>query len=111
MPISRFILALAGCFILSESAAQGSLLKTKFYCRATSGKTAAILRELSGYCGVAIEFSPSSLDTTKKHNLAAGRTTLGAVLDKILAGQYVTVAERNNKIIIGKSNIPLPDGP
>lgn len=110
MPIFRFILALAGCFILSESAAQGSLLKTKFYCRATSGKTTAILHELSGYCGVAIEFSPSSLDTTKRHNLTAGRTTLGAVLDKILAGQYVTVTERNNKILIGKSSTPLAEG-
>lgn len=110
MPIFRLILALAGCFILSESAAQGSLLKTKFYCRATSGKTATILRELSGYCGVAIEFSPSSLDTTKRHTLTAGRTSLGAVLDKILAGQYVTVTERNNKIIIGKGSTPLPNG-
>lgn len=110
MPMFRLILALAGCFILSESAAQGSLLKTKFYCRATSGKTAAILRELSGYCGVAIEFSPSSLDTTKRHTLTAGRTSLGAVLDKILAGQYITVTERNNKIIIGKGSTPLPNG-
>ncbi|MCF6406705.1 TonB-dependent receptor [Chitinophaga filiformis] len=110
MPIFRFILALAGCLILSESMAQGSLLKTKFYCRATHGKTAAILRELSGYCGVAIEFSPSSLDTAKIHTLTAGRTSLGAVLDKMLAGQYVTVTERNNKIIVGKGSTPLPDG-
>lgn len=110
MPIFRFMLILACCFILSESAAQSTLIKTKFYCRATSGKTAAILRELSGYCGVAIEFSPSSLDTVKQHILSAGRTSLGAVLDKILAGQYVTVTDRNNKIIIGKGDTPLPAG-
>lgn len=110
MPIFRSMLALAACFILSESAAQSSLLKTKFYCKATSGKTAAVLRELSGYCGVTIEFSPSSLDTTKRHILTAGRTSLGIVLDKMLAGQYVTVTERNNKILIGKGNTPLPDG-
>jgi hypothetical protein len=104
------MLVLAGCFILSESAAQGSLLKTKFYCKATSGKTAAILRELSGYCGVTIEFSPAALDTNKTHILIAGRTSLGAVLDKVLTGEYVTVTERNNKIIIGKSNTLLQGG-
>lgn len=103
----RFLLAVAGCFILSDGMAQSNLLKIKFYCQATEGSTNAVLHDLAAYSKINIEYAPSSLDSTRKISLPAGETSLGAALNRTLAGQKLSIIERNNKIIIVAADSPL----
>jgi hypothetical protein len=103
----RFLLAVAGCFILSDGMAQSNLLKMKFYCQATEGSADAVLHDLAIYSKTNIEYAPSSLDSTRKISLPAGETSLGIALNRVLAGQKVSIIERNNKIIIVAADSPL----
>jgi hypothetical protein len=90
--------------------AQHRLLRTTFHCKSSQGNAHELLHELVAYCGINIEYSPSSLDQSQQITLTAGETTIGTVLNKILKGQRVTVIEKNDKLIIASANTPLPPG-
>src|ERR1044072_2019903 len=108
MSFLRLLLVIMSMCLAGNSMAQQHLLKIKFDCKAASGNAHAVLHDLVSYCGVNIEYSPSSLDTTHIINLPGKETTIGAVLNLILKGQRVTVIEKNNKILIGAAATPLP---
>jgi len=104
-----FFVVVCTCLFYSGMA-QNRLFKKTFNCRAAQGNANELLHDLVNYCGVNIEYSPSSLDNTQKISLPAGETSIGAVLNKILKGQRVAVIEKNDKIIIGAADAPLPPG-
>jgi len=108
--MQRVLLVVVCALMFTGSMAQQRLLKTKFICRASAGTASELLHELVSYCGINIEYSPSSLDNSQRIGLAAGETTIGAVLNKILKGQRVTVIEKNDKLIIAAATAPLPPG-
>jgi hypothetical protein len=110
MFIQRVILVAIGTLLFTNSMAQHRLLKTTFTCKAAEGNAHELLHELVSYCGINIEYSPSSLDNTQRITLTAGETTIGTVLNKILQGQRVSVIEKNDKIIIASATTPLPPG-
>jgi hypothetical protein len=110
MSIFRVLLAAMCTMLFTNGMAQHRLLKTKFTCKAAEGNAHELLHELVSYCGINIEYSPSSLDNTQQITLTAGETTIGTVLNKILKGQRVSVIEKNNKIIIAAATTPLPPG-
>jgi hypothetical protein len=110
MYMLRLLLAAICTLLFTNSMAQHRLLRTKFTCKAAEGNAHELLHELVAYCGINIEYSPSSLDNTKRATLNAGETTIGTVLNKILKGQRVSVIEKNDKIIIAAAAAPLPPG-
>lgn len=108
MSFLRLLLVIMSMCLAGNSMAQQHLLKRKFDCKAASGNAHALLHDLVSYCGVNIEYSPSSLDTTHTINLSGKETSIGAVLNLILKGQRVAVIEKNNKILIGAAATLLP---
>jgi len=108
--MQRVLLVVVCTLLFTGSMAQQRLLRKKIICRASAGTAPALLHELVSYCGINIEFSPSSLDTSQQISVAAGETTIGTVLNKILKAQWVTVIERGDKIIIATAATPLPPG-
>lgn len=58
---------------------------------------------------VIIEYASNHLDTAKWITLTGFPTTLGAVLQQVLKDQKVSILEKNNKIILIPSLVPLPD--
>ncbi|OQP57624.1 hypothetical protein A3860_08310 [Niastella vici] len=108
--MQRVILVVVCTLLFTGSMAQQRLLRTKFNCKASAGTASGLLHELVTYCGINIEYSPSSLDNSQQIALTAGETTIGAVLNKILKAQRVAVIERNDKIIIAAATTPLPPG-
>lgn len=56
-----------------------------------------------------IEYASGSLDTGKIIVLTGSPATLGAVLQQVLKDQKISILEKNNKIILVPSPLPLPD--
>jgi hypothetical protein len=110
MLIHRVLLVTICTLLVTAGMAQHRLLRTTFHCRASQGNAHELLHELVSYCGINIEYSPSSLDQSQQIILTGGETSIGAVLNKILKGQRVTVIEKNDKLIIASANTPLPPG-
>ncbi|WP_162915685.1 TonB-dependent receptor [Paraflavitalea soli] len=57
---------------------------------------------------VVIEYASNNLDTAKVISLTGFPNTLGAVLQQVLKDQNVSILEKNNKIILIPSPVPLP---
>lgn len=110
MFIQRVSLAAICILLFTSGMAQHRLLKTTFNCKAATGNAHELLHELVSYCGINIEYSPSSLDKSQQITLTARKTTLGAALTIILKGQRVSVIEKNDKIIIASAPAPLQPG-
>ncbi len=90
--------------------AQSTLLKKKFNCKASSGTLPVLLGRVSDLSGVIIEYSPYYLNQERTADLPEGRITLGTALDQILAGEKVTLEEKNDKIILVPSSSLLTKG-
>lgn len=56
-----------------------------------------------------IEYASNSIDTGKIIRLTGSPTTLGAVLQQVLKDQKIAILEKNDKIILIPSPVPLPD--
>ncbi|RBL91971.1 TonB-dependent receptor [Chitinophaga flava] len=80
--------------------AQTGLLGRRFACHKTRGTITSLLEKISNYSGTVIEYSGGYLDQGGEMRLREEETSLGAVLNELLAGKQVKIAERNGKVIL-----------
>lgn len=80
------------------------LIRKKVLCQVTKGTIPFLLDKVSSYSGIVIEYSTHYLNTDTVLTIDGGMAALGTVLNQVLAGQKVSIEERNNKIILAPSN-------
>lgn len=86
---------------------QDGLLERRFMCYTARGTAPFLLRKVSTYSNVVIEYAGTYLEGGSTMQLREGVTTLGNVLNGLLAGKRVRVTERNGKIVLIPSDIVL----
>lgn len=64
------------------------------------GSIGQFLFEISTRSGITVEYSSNNLDTGKIVTLRGRPSTVGAVLQQVLRGQKISMAEKNGKIIL-----------
>ncbi|MBC9914426.1 TonB-dependent receptor [Chitinophaga varians] len=80
--------------------AQTGLLGKRFTCHEIHGTIPFLLEKVSTYSGTVIEYASGYLDGKGDTRLREGTTTVGAVLNELLAGKYVKIEERNGKVML-----------
>src|SRR5688572_2261691 len=73
------------------------------------GSIRAFLEDINHNSPIIIEYSANFLDTGKIVTLRGSPSTIGAVLQQVLADQKVNLLEKNNKLILAPSPVPLPE--
>lgn len=94
--LSLIILATGNCYTF----AQGKLLEAKFVCHAERGTVLFLLRRISARSGIVIEYAEQYLNGNQMAELKEETTTVGNILNSLLAGRKVTIEERNGKIML-----------
>ena len=96
------------CLIGQLSAAQKPTMLKSFYRPSISfGTIKDFLDDINHQSHFIIEYSISSLDSSSRVFLAGDPISLGKVLQQVLAGQKVSLVEKNNKIILVPSQYPI----
>ncbi|HVI45724.1 MAG TPA: hypothetical protein VM802_12690 [Chitinophaga sp.] len=91
----------------SSAFAQGRLLGKRFTCHTVKGTVTALLEKLGVWSGTVIEYSGQYLEGGGIISLQEKETTVGEVLNELLAGRKVKIAERNGKIVLIPSEAVL----
>ncbi|WP_143306445.1 TonB-dependent receptor [Chitinophaga vietnamensis] len=87
--------------------AQQRLLERRFTCHAAKGSVPFLLARVSADSHAAIEYAAQYLEGGSPMELKEGETTLGQVLNGLLAGRKVKVDERNGKIMLIPADLTL----
>lgn len=103
------ILLLCSCQAFVLQAQQQRLFAHAWRPAISKGSIDQFLRDINLNSGVIIEYASHSLDTSIVIELKDNPATIGAVLQQVLKGQLVKVIEKNNKLILVPSPIPLPE--
>ena len=74
-----------------------------------TGSIRNFLDDINQHSPTIIEYSASFLDTGRVITLTGSPETIGAVLHQVLADQKINLIEKNNKLIITPSPVPLPE--
>ena len=107
-PIYAFLILLfmAG----KEAQAQRkSMLYRPFRSQLQKGAIKAFLDEINARSGIQVEYSSVSFRNDKIVSPSADLLTLGTLLQQILSGEKVSVLEKNDKIILTPSDLPLAE--
>ncbi|OQP61808.1 hypothetical protein A3860_30545 [Niastella vici] len=73
------------------------------------GSIRDFLNDINLNSHIFIEYADNFIDTGKIITLRGSPETIGAVLQQVLADQKVNLLEKNNKLILTPSPIPLPE--
>ncbi len=73
----------------------------------TKGSIRAFLEDINQHSSIIIEYAANFLDTGKVIILSGSPETIGTVLQQVLCDQKVNLLEKNNKLIITPSPVPL----
>ncbi|HUP12081.1 MAG TPA: hypothetical protein VM187_07720, partial [Niastella sp.] len=73
------------------------------------GSVRAFLNDINEHSPIIIEYSANFIDTGKVIDLSGSPETIGAVLQQVLHHQKINLLEKNNKLIITPSPVPLSD--
>ncbi|MBE7173247.1 MAG: TonB-dependent receptor [Williamsia sp.] len=103
------LLILSVLFITGAHAQNTPLLARSCELRTQKGTIRQLLDTLSRSTNITIEWAAASIDTGKMVALANATLTLEQVLRQILKGQFVSLAEKNGKIILVPAAEPLAD--
>jgi hypothetical protein len=75
----------------------------------STGSIRDFLDDINHHSPIIIEYAANFLDTGKIITLRGSPETIGMVLQQVLQDQKINLLEKNNKLIITPSPIPLPD--
>lgn len=89
--------------------AQQRIFSTPFSPSTDKGSIGSFLEDINHQSNLIIEYTSSAVDTGKFIILQGKPATIGALLQQVLKAQKIRVLERNGKLILAPSNIPLPD--
>ena len=90
--------------------AQRSVLSARSYLPPfEKGSVKNFLDDINRSGKAIIEYASNSVDTGKVIVLTGTPVTLGAVLQQVLKDQEISILEKNNKLILIPSLVPLPD--
>jgi len=98
---------ISACFIVFLSsilfAQKKTLLSYPFRSEIKKGSVRAFLEEINNRSGINIEYASNSLDVDQIIELDGDESSVGSVLQKVLNGQHTRLLEKNNKLILVKS--------
>jgi hypothetical protein len=75
----------------------------------STGSIREFLNDINQHSPIIIEYAANFLDTGKVITLRGSPETIGMVLQQVLQEQKINLLEKNNKLIITPSPIPLPE--
>lgn len=97
------IFLLTVCWVAFSFAQKKALLSHPYHSNIKKGTVVQFLEELNTRSGIVIEYASNSVDVNRLVELDGTETSVGAVLQRVLKGQYTKLLERNNKLILVKS--------
>lgn len=97
------IFLLTVCWVAFSFAQKKGLLSHPYHSNIKKGTVVQFLEELNTRSGIVIEYASNSVDVNHLVELDGTETSVGAVLQRVLKGQYTKLLERNNKLILVKS--------
>lgn len=80
-----------------------ALLSTPFHSDLKAGHVSEFLDELNSRTNMIVQYASNIVDANKTVALDGTETTIGAFLKKVLTGQRVKLLEKNNKLLLVKS--------
>src|SRR5688572_16712726 len=108
--MNRLYSILLALFIVQLTQAQRVSLFTRPYTPSFyKGSIRAFLDDINQHSAIIIEYAANFLDTGKVITLTGSPETIGPVLQQVLRNQQINLLERNNKLIITPSPVPLPE--
>ena len=106
--VKYFLLLILSCTITKELLAQKkSILYRPFHSRLQKGTIRQFLDEINKESGILIEFSSITFHEDKIVILREEPVTLGALLQQVLDDEKVKAIEKNDKILLIPSSVPL----
>src|SRR5579859_1361888 len=85
------------------------VLYRPFHSQIQKGTIGDFLNEINARSGIIVEYATGSFSLDKEVSVGGDIVTLGALLQTILAGQPVKAIEKNDKLILVPSPVPLPE--
>jgi hypothetical protein len=102
------LVLLLSCIQLTQ-AQRVSLFSRPYTPSFYNGSVKAFLDDINQHGPVIIEYAANFLDTGKVITLTNSTETIGMALQQILRNQKINLLEKNNKLIITPSPVPLSD--